>query len=68
MLSSSISKPPIPPICPNDGICIPPPNIVEPICVSDEDVDELLIIDEEELIIFEEEDIILDMSPDIKEP
>ena len=68
VLSSSISKLPMPPIFPNEGICMPPPSIVEPICV-DEDDDELLIIEEEELIIFDEDpDIIFDMSPDIKEP
>ena len=69
MLSSSISKPPIPPIFPNEGICIPPPNIVEPICVVDEDDEELLIIEEELIFFDEDDDIIEDMSPpDIREP
>ena len=66
MLSSSISKLPIPPIFPNEGICIPPPIIVEPICVEDDD--EELLIEDEELIIFEDDDIIFDMSPDINDP
>ena len=69
VLSSSISKLPMPPIFPSDGIwgiCIPPPSIVDPICVDEDD--ELLIIEDEELIIFEDEDIIFDMSPDMRDP
>ena len=65
-----MSRLPMPPMFPSEGIwgiCIPPPSIVDPICVVDED-DELLIIDDEELIIFEDEDIILDMSPDMRDP
>ena len=64
VLSSSISKLPMPPMFPNDGICIPPPNIVDPIWVVDEDEEEL----NEEELIFEEDDIIFDISPDIIEP
>ena len=66
VLSSSMSKLPMPPIFPSEGICIPPPNIVEPICVEEEDDDELLIIEEEDIL--DDDDIILDMSPDINEP
>merc|ERR1712186_221469 len=47
---------------------MPPPSIVDPICVEEEDDEELLIIEEEELIILDDDDIILDMSPDINEP
>ena len=54
----------MPPMFPNDGICIPPPNIVDPIWVVDEDEEEL----NEEELIFEEDDIIFDISPDIIEP
>ena len=67
VLSSSISKLPMPPIFPNDGISIPLPNMVDPIwVVDDEDEEEL----NEEEDIFEEDidDIILDMSPPIIEP
>ena len=63
-----MSKLPMPPMFPREGICIPPPNIVDPICVEEEDDEELLIIEEEELIILDDDDIILDMSPDINEP
>jgi hypothetical protein len=45
---------------------MPPPSIVEPICVDDEDDEELIV--EEELIILDEDPIILDISPDIKDP
>ena len=58
----------MPPIFPSDGICRPPPNIVDPIWVDDEDDEELLIMEDDELIIFDDDDIILDMSPDIKDP
>ena len=51
---------------PNDGICIPPPSIVDPIWVVDEEEEEL---NEEELILEDDiDDIILDMSPPIIEP
>ena len=50
----------------NDGICIPPPppNMVDPIWVVDDD--ELLLMDEE--LIFVDDDIIFDISLDIIDP